>query len=84
MPQRQVCCRGTPEAVVADPEYLRLFGARAAETLAIYRHRHDHTHLADGRVLHADGTLTDHCHPEDGHHDHDHDHHDHAGGGHAR
>ncbi|MCG6113905.1 MAG: metal ABC transporter ATP-binding protein [Mesorhizobium sp.] len=79
-----VCCRGTPEAVVADPEYLRLFGARAAETLAIYRHRHDHTHLADGRVLHADGTLTDHCHPEDGHHDHDHDHHDHAGGGHAR
>jgi len=77
-----VCCRGTPEAVVADPEYLRLFGARAAETLAIYRHRHDHTHLADGRVLHADGSVTDHCHPEDGHHDHDH--HDHAGGGHAR
>lgn len=75
-----VCCRGTPEAVVADPEYLRLFGARAAETLAIYRHRHDHTHLADGRVLHADGTVTDHCHPEDGHHDHDHA----EGGGHAR
>jgi hypothetical protein len=61
-----VCCRGTPESVVADPEYLRLFGARAAETLAIYRHRHDHTHLADGRVLHADGTITDHCHPDDG------------------
>jgi zinc transport system ATP-binding protein len=77
-----VCCRGTPEAVVANPEYLRLFGARAAETLAIYRHHHDHTHLADGRVLHADGTVTDHCHPEDGHHDHHHgeDH----GAGHAR
>jgi len=79
-----VCCRGTPEAVVANPEYLRLFGARAAETLAIYRHRHDHTHLADGRVLHADGTVTDHCHPEDGHHDHNHgEDHDH-GAGHAR
>lgn len=80
-----VCCRGTPESVVADPEYLRLFGARAAETLAIYRHNHDHTHLADGRVLHADGSITDHCHPDDGHHDHHHHggHHDH-GTGHAR
>ncbi|MDF1601020.1 metal ABC transporter ATP-binding protein [Mesorhizobium sp. YIM 152430] len=69
-----VCCRGTPQNVVASPEYLKLFGARAAETLAIYRHRHDHTHLADGRVLHGDGTVTDHCHPGDGHHDHAHDH----------
>jgi zinc transport system ATP-binding protein len=69
-----VCCRGTPQNVVASPEYLKLFGARAAETLAIYRHRHDHTHLADGRVLHGDGTVTDHCHPGDGHHDHSHDH----------
>jgi zinc transport system ATP-binding protein len=76
-----VCCRGTPESVLADPEYLRLFGARAAETLAIYRHHHDHTHLADGRVLHSDGSVTDHCHPEDGHHDHDHG--DHAGHGHG-
>jgi zinc transport system ATP-binding protein len=77
-----VCCRGTPEAVIANPEYLRLFGARAAETLAIYRHHHDHTHLADGRVLHADGSITDHCHPEDGHHEHGHDHS--HGAGHAR
>jgi zinc transport system ATP-binding protein len=69
-----VCCRGTPQNVVASPEYLKLFGARAAETLAIYRHRHDHTHLADGRVLHGDGTVTDHCHPGDGHHGHAHDH----------
>ena len=84
-----VCCSGTPESVVESPEYLRLFGARAAETLAIYRHHHDHTHLPDGRVRHADGTVTDNCHPDDGHHDgHDHAHvheaghdhaHDHAG-----
>lgn len=65
-----VCCRGTPQSVVASPEYLQLFGARAAETLALYRHRHDHTHLADGRVRHADGTITDDCHPGDGHHGH--------------
>ena len=76
-----VCCRGTPQNVVASPEYLKLFGARAAETLAIYRHRHDHTHLADGRVLHQDGSVTDNCHPADGHHDHAHVHgHDHSHG----
>ncbi|MGL3605604.1 ATP-binding cassette domain-containing protein [Rhizobium sp. G187] len=78
-----VCCRGTPAAVSRSPEYMRLFGGKAAGTLAVYSHDHDHTHLPDGRVLHADGSVTDHCHPEDGHHhdqphdDHDHDHHDH-------
>ncbi|WP_064705469.1 metal ABC transporter ATP-binding protein [Rhizobium bangladeshense] len=76
-----VCCRGTPEAVSRSPEYVRLFGSRAAQTLAVYSHHHDHTHLPDGRVLHADGSVTDHCHPEDGHHAHDHDHdHDHGHG----
>ncbi len=68
-----VCCRGTPDLVVSSPEYLSLFGAKAAETLAIYRHHHDHTHLPDGRVA-ADG----HHHGHDHHHDHDgHDHHHH-------
>jgi zinc transport system ATP-binding protein len=66
-----VCCRGTPQTVSQSPEYRRLFGAKAAQTLAVYSHDHDHTHLPDGRVLHADGSLTDHCHPDDGHH-HDH------------
>lgn len=68
-----VCCRGTPELVAASPEYINLFGGKAAQSLAVYRHHHDHTHLPDGRVRHADGTVTDHCTPEDGHHDH-HDH----------
>ena len=63
-----VCCQGTPRAVAESAEYRRLFGDRAAATLAVYRHHHDHTHLPDGRVRHADGTVTDHCHPEDGHH----------------
>lgn len=57
-----VCCRGTPENVAKSSEYLQLFGARAASSLAVYSHRHDHTHLPDGRVLHADGTVSDHCH----------------------
>lgn len=75
-----VCCSGTPTAVVSSDEYKSLFGARASSGLAIYEHSHDHEHLPDGRVRHNDGTITDHCHPEDGHHDHDHDHdhnHDH-------
>ncbi|MCB1882289.1 MAG: metal ABC transporter ATP-binding protein, partial [Gammaproteobacteria bacterium] len=65
-------------------EYRSLFGARAAEAVAFYRHQHNHTHLPDGRVKHADGSITEHCHPDDGHHDHDHGHdhgHDHSGAG---
>lgn len=73
-----VCCRGTPQTVSQSPEYVRLFGTRAAQSLAIYSHHHDHTHLPDGRVQHADGSITDHCHSGDGHHAHDHDDHDHA------
>ncbi|MBD7989881.1 metal ABC transporter ATP-binding protein [Ochrobactrum sp. Sa2BUA5] len=71
-----VCCSGTPRDVTASPEYLRLFGSRAVGPLAVYEHHHDHTHLPDGRVMHADGTVTDHCHAEDGHH-HDGEHHHH-------
>ncbi len=70
-----VCCHGTPQAVAESAEYKQLFGARGAAQLAVYRHQHDHTHLPDGRVRHADGTVTGHCHPDDGHHhEHEHDH----------
>jgi zinc transport system ATP-binding protein len=65
-----VCCSGTPTAVASSAEYKALFGARAASTLAVYEHHHDHTHLPDGRVQHGDGSITEHCHPEDGHHHH--------------
>jgi zinc transport system ATP-binding protein len=75
-----VCCHGTPENVALSDEYKALFGGRAAAALAVYQHHHDHTHMADGRVLHSDGTTTDNCHPGDGHHHHDHKHeHDRAG-----
>ncbi len=62
-----VCCRGTPQSVARSPEYLSLFGARG-ETLALYRHHHDHVHLGDGSV---------HIHDEHGH-----EHGGHAHGGH--
>jgi zinc transport system ATP-binding protein len=74
-----VCCRGTPKAVSESSEYRNLFGMRGTGAIAFYDHHHDHTHLPDGRVQHADGSVTDHCHPEDGHH-HDHAAHDHDHG----
>jgi len=61
-----VCCRGTPDLVAKSPEYLKLFGARAAETIAIYSHRHDHVHAPDGSI------AADHRHDHDHHHDHHH------------
>jgi zinc transport system ATP-binding protein len=93
-----VCCRGTPESVARSPEYLQLFGARAAATLAIYQHHHDHTHLPDGRIREADGRVVDahehehehgdeHAEAGEHHHGHDHAHSDgpaHEGHGHAR
>jgi len=63
-----ICCQGTPHAVAESAEYRELFGDRAAAALAVYSHDHDHTHLPDGRVRHGDGSVTDHCHPADGHH----------------
>ncbi|PXA97444.1 zinc ABC transporter ATP-binding protein ZnuC [Nostoc sp. 3335mG] len=64
-----VCCRGTPATVKRSPEYLALFGARAAETLAIYEHHHDHEHHDDGCVVGKGGTHEQH--------------HEHAGHGHG-
>ena len=75
-----VCCQGHPRAVAESPEYRELFGRRAASALAVYEHAHDHTHLSDGSVRHADGSITEYCHPDDGHHEnHAHNEHDHAG-----
>jgi zinc transport system ATP-binding protein len=49
---RHVCCAGTPEVVSRHPEYARLFGRRAAATLAVYTHHHDHGHGFSGEVVH--------------------------------
>ncbi|MEQ8602827.1 MAG: ATP-binding cassette domain-containing protein [Marivibrio sp.] len=61
-----ICCQGTPHAVAESAEYRRLFGRRAAEALAVYEHAHDHTHLLDGRVRLADGTIVESCDHEHG------------------
>ncbi len=63
-----VCCRGTPSDVSQDVNYHALFGTRTGAGLAVYEHHHDHVHLPDGKVKHADGSLCTSCPGE--HHDH--------------
>jgi zinc transport system ATP-binding protein len=48
---RHVCCSGAPEAVSRHPDYLDLFGPRAAAGLAVYSHDHDHAHDLAGEVV---------------------------------
>lgn len=47
---RHLCCAGAPETVARHPEYLRLFGPRAAAAFAVYAHGHDHVHEISGAV----------------------------------
>ncbi len=47
---RHVCCSGAPDSVSRHPEYLSLFGPKAAEGLAVYAHDHDHKHELSGDV----------------------------------
>lgn len=50
-----ICCSGSAESVALDPAYVELFGPNASETLAIYRHHHDHVHCDDGSVVPTGG-----------------------------
>ncbi|MFT5665197.1 MAG: zinc transport system ATP-binding protein, partial [Gammaproteobacteria bacterium] len=40
---------GLPESVSQHPEYIALFGDQAADTIAVYAHRHDHVHDVSGQ-----------------------------------
>ncbi len=59
-----VCCAGAPQEVTRDPAYTNLFGPRAADIVAVYRHEHDHVHDE------ADAHPPHHRHAADGHEDH--------------
>jgi zinc transport system ATP-binding protein len=50
---RHICCSGQPQAVAQHPEYVRLFGAEAARSFALYQHQHDHSHDLTGAALPA-------------------------------
>jgi zinc transport system ATP-binding protein len=53
-----ICCIGRPQEVAKDDEFRRLFGPHAADTLAVYRHRHDHVHHDDGTLEPAISATT--------------------------
>jgi len=82
---QHLCCSGAPEAVSRHPEYLRLFGPRAAAELAVYTHHHDHAHTPAGEVVPVEGCVLhgEHEHPHEPEHEprhepgheHKHDHH---------
>ncbi len=42
-----VCCSGTPAKVATDPAFRTLFGDRAADELAFYKHQHHREHPSD-------------------------------------
>jgi len=48
---RHVCCTGHPESVARHPEFVALFGAKTAQSLAFYHHAHDHRHDALGKPV---------------------------------
>jgi len=48
---RHLCCSGRPEAVSRHPEYVEMFGAREARSLAVYTHDHDHHHDLTGGIV---------------------------------
>ena len=50
---KHVCCHGEPESVSKHPEYLLLFGKKAAQDIAIYTHNHDHQHDIHGDVINS-------------------------------
>ena len=41
---QHICCEGKPKDVTQHPEYLRMFGIKTTNTMAIYNHQHDHKH----------------------------------------
>ena len=47
---QHVCCQGKPHDVSHHPEYQRLFGMEASESLAVYDHHHDHIHDISGKI----------------------------------
>ncbi|WP_054005726.1 ATP-binding cassette domain-containing protein [Cypionkella psychrotolerans] len=60
-----ICCQGSPVVVSNAPEYRALFGLGSQGALALYQHRHDHSHEPD--LVDAHGRA-----PSDPHHGHNH------------
>lgn len=69
---KHVCCHGEPESVSQHPEYLQLFGKKAAADIAIYTHNHDHQHDIHGDVVQPGAAADAHQHCQHDHSSHKH------------
>ena len=48
-----ICCQGPPQSVATSPEYKALFGSNIEGTFALYKHAHDHDHIAGKEENHV-------------------------------
>ena len=48
-----ICCQGPPQSVATSPEYKALFGSNIEGTFALYKHAHDHDHIAGKEENHG-------------------------------
>lgn len=53
-----ICCSGTPDKVVNNPEYERLFGTDAVQAYGYYKHKHDHKHGPSGEIIELEKSTT--------------------------
>lgn len=53
---QHVCCSGHPADISHDPAFIETFGRPVAESLAVYHHRHNHSHDLSGNVVGTDNT----------------------------
>ncbi len=66
--QHHVCCSGSPEDITQHPNYLKMFGNQARDTLAVYQHHHHHHHDLAGEAVSDD---VEQCHNQScSHHTH--------------
>ena len=48
---QHICCSGHPADISHDPAFIETFGHQVAESLAVYHHRHNHSHDLHGDVV---------------------------------
>lgn len=66
---QHVCCSGYPADISHDPAFIETFGRPVAESLAVYHHRHNHSHDLHGNVVSGnDNTSEDHSECSHVHH----------------
>ncbi|MCK0105710.1 zinc ABC transporter ATP-binding protein ZnuC [Marinobacter sp. S0848L] len=52
---QHICCSGHPADISHDPAFIETFGHQVAESLAVYHHRHNHSHDLHGDVVTGNG-----------------------------